>query len=72
MAVLDYSDPEGMARKEATAVWQIASSPVKDLGMRLVLAAEEGFQPRHTYLVRVVQGIGASEKILAEGNVLLE
>ena len=72
VAILDYTDPEGMARKEATAVWQIDSAPVKDLGMRLVFSAEDGFQPRHTYLVRVVQGIGADEKILAEGNFLLE
>jgi hypothetical protein len=72
VAILDYTDPEGMARKEATAVWQIDSSPVKDLGMRLVLLAEDGFRARHTYLVRMVQGIGADEKVLAEGNFLLE
>ena len=72
VAVLDYLDPEGMARKEATAVWQIGGSPIKDIGLRLVLAAEDGFKAHHTYLVRMVQGIGASEKILAEGNFLLE
>jgi hypothetical protein len=72
VAVLDYMDPEGMARKEATAVWQIGSSPVKDIGMRLVLAAEDGFKAHHTYLVRMVQGVGANEKILAEGNFMLE
>ena len=72
VAILDYTDPDGMARKEATAVWQIEGSPAKDLGMRLVLSAEDGFQARHTYLVRMVQGVGANEKILAEGNFLLE
>jgi len=72
VAVMDYTDPDGMARKEATAVWQIGSSPVKDLGMRIVLAAEDGFKAHHTYLVRMVQGVGANEKILAEGNFLLE
>jgi hypothetical protein len=72
VAVMDYADPEGIARKEATAVWQLTSPETKDFGMRLVLLAEDGFQPYHTYLVRIVQGTGASEKILAEGSVLLE
>ncbi len=72
VAVLDYADPEGMARKEATAVWQVEGPGVKDLGMRFVLSAEDGFRSHHTYLVRVVQGDGAHEKILAEGNFLLE
>ena len=72
VAVLDYTDPDGMARKEATAVWQIDSAPVKDLGMRFVFAAEDGFKAKHTYQVRVVQGLGANEKLLAEGNFLLE
>ena len=72
VAMMDYADPEGMARKEATAVWLVESPPVKNFGMRFVFSAEDGFQPRHTYLVRVVQGVGADEKILAEGNFLLE
>jgi hypothetical protein len=72
MAVMDYADPDGMAKKEATAVWQIDGAVAKELGLRLVLAAEDGFLPRHTYLVRLVQGAGASEKVLAEGNFLLE
>jgi hypothetical protein len=72
VAVMDYADPEGMARKEATAVWQLTSPPTRELGMRLVFSADDGFQPHHTYWVRIVQGVGASEKTLAEGNVLLE
>jgi hypothetical protein len=72
VAVMDYADPEGMVRKEATAVWQVDGPPTKSLGLRLVFSAEEGFEPRHTYLVRIVQGTGSAEKILAEGNVLLE
>jgi hypothetical protein len=72
VAVLDRADPEGIARKEATAVWQLASPPTKDLGMRLAFSADDGFQSHHTYLVRIVQGTGANEKALAEGNVLLE
>jgi hypothetical protein len=72
VAVMDYSDPEGMDRKEATAVWRIEGSLTKDLGMRLAFSAEDGFQARHTYLVRMVQGVGADERVLAEGNFLLE
>jgi hypothetical protein len=72
VAVMDRADPEGIARKEATAVWQLTSPPTKDLGMRLAFSADDGFQSHHTYLVRIVQGAGASEKTLAEGNVLLE
>jgi hypothetical protein len=72
LAVLDRADPEGIARKEATAVWQLTSPPTKDLAMRLAFSADDGFQSHHTYLVRIVQGTGTSEKTLAEGNVLLE
>jgi hypothetical protein len=72
VAVMDYSDPEGMDRKEATAVWRIEGSQTKDLGMHLAFSAEDGFQARHTYLVRMVQGVGADERVLAEGNFLLE
>lgn len=72
VAVMDYADPDGMARKEATAVWQIDGASAKDLGVRLVLSAADGFLPRHTYLVRMVEGTGAHEKVLAEGNFLLE
>lgn len=72
VAVMDYADPDSIAKKEATAVWQIDGATAKDLGMRFVFTAADGFLPRHTYLVRMVQGVGASEKILAEGNFLLE
>jgi len=73
VAVMDYADPEGMARKEAVAVWEVAKgSPVKDLGMHFVFSADDGFQAKHTYLLRVVQGTGENEHILAEGNFELK
>ena len=72
VAVMDYADPDGMAKKEATAVWQVDGTTAKDLGLRFVFSPEDGFLPRHTYLVRMVQGVGAQEKVLAEGNFLLE
>ena len=40
--------------------------------MRFLLSPEQGFQPSHTYRLRVVQGQGKSEKILAEGEFHLE
>jgi|SRR5450631_571480 len=72
VAVMDRADPEGIARKEATALWQLTSPPSRDLGMHLAFSTDDGFQPQHTYLVRIVQGTGANEKTLAESNVLLE
>ena len=72
VAVMDRAYPEGIARKEATAVWQLESPGTRDLGMRFAFSSDDGFQAHHTYLVRIAQGVGASEKILAEGNVLLE
>jgi len=72
VAVLDYADPDGMARKEATAVWQIDGATAKALGVRFAFSAVDGFAPRHTYLVRMVQGVGAGEKVLAEGSFQLE
>ena len=57
-----------MTHSPGAASWQCSAC----LGMRLVFSAEEGFKAKHTYLVRVVQGVGANEKILAEGDFLLE
>jgi hypothetical protein len=72
VAVMDYAYPDSIAKKEAVAIWQIDGAATKDLGMRLAMSSADGFLPRHTYLVRMVQGVGAHEKILAEGNFLLE
>jgi hypothetical protein len=47
-------------------------NPGRDLGMRFVLTPEDGFEPSHTYLVRVVQTNSNSERILAEGDFHLE
>jgi hypothetical protein len=72
VAVMDYGDPDGMAKKEATAVWQVDGARAKDLGLRFAFSTEDGFLPRHTYLVRLIQGVGVNEKVLAEGSFLLE
>ena len=40
--------------------------------MRFSLSPEQGFVSSHSYQVRVVQGQGKAEKILAEGEFRLE
>ena len=72
VAVFDRDDPESIARKEAMAMWNVSMDPGHDLGMRFLLTSEEGFEPSHTYLLRVVQVEGARDRILAEGTVHLE
>jgi hypothetical protein len=47
-------------------------NPGRDLGMRFLLSPEDGFEPSHTYVVRVVQTQGLRDRVLAEGNVHLE
>jgi hypothetical protein len=72
VAVFDRNDPESIARKEAKAFWNVTMNPGHDLGMRFLLSPDDGFEPSHTYLVRVVQTQGVRDRVLAEGNVHLE
>jgi len=72
VAVLDGERPEVVASHQALVAWDVTMQPGKNLGIRFLLSPEQGFQPSHTYLLRVVQGQGNSEKILAEGEFHLE
>jgi len=72
VAVFDRDDPESIARKEAKALWTVDMNPGRDLGMRFLLTPEDGFEPSHTYLLRVVQTQGVRDRVLAEGTVHLE
>jgi hypothetical protein len=72
VAVMDGENPDAIANHEALVVWDVEMKPGKYLGMRFLLSPEQGFKPSHNYLLRVVQGQGKSEKILAEGQVHLE
>ena len=72
VAVFDTADPESIARKEAKILWDVNMNPGRELGMRFLLAPEDGFEPSHTYLVRVVQAKSKWERILAEGIFHLE
>jgi len=72
VAVLDAEDAEAMAAHYALALWDIEMQPSDSLGMRFLLSPELGFRPSHTYLLRMVQGRGTSERILAQGELRLE
>ena len=72
VAVFDREDPESIAQNEAKVLWNVSMSPGRDLGMRFLLSPDDGFEPSHTYLVRVVQTQGVRDRVLAEGNVHLE
>jgi hypothetical protein len=72
VAVMDGESPEAMENHQALVVWDVSMKLGKNLGMRFLLSPEQGFQPSHSYVLRVVQGQGKSEKILAEGEFHLE
>jgi hypothetical protein len=72
VAIFDRADPDSLAQKEAKVVWTVDMNPGRELGMRFLITPEDGFEPSHTYLVRVVQTNSNSERILAEGDFHLE
>jgi hypothetical protein len=72
VAVMDGESPEALEKHRALVLWDVTMQPGKSLGMRFLLSPERGFQPSHTYLLRVVQGQTKSEKILAEAEFHLE
>ena len=72
VAVMDGESPEAVAARQALVVWDVNMKPGTSLGMRFLLSPEQGFQPSHSYMLRVVQGQGKSERILAEGEFHLE
>lgn len=72
VAIIDGENPEAVANHDALVVWDVDMKPGKNLGMRFLLLPEQGFQPSHSYLLRVVQGQGKSEKVLAQGEFHLE
>lgn len=72
VAIFDTADPESLARKEAKMLWDVNMNPGRELGMRFLLTPQDGFEPSHTYLLRVVQAKRKWERILAEGVFHLE
>ncbi len=72
VVLLDKSDPDAIANKEAVLIWDVYTLPTKLLAMRFELRPEVGFLPGHSYLLRLVQTNKSGEKILADGEVNLE
>jgi hypothetical protein len=72
VAVFDREDQEGIAHNEAKVLWHVSMGSGRDLGLRFLLSPEDGFEPSHTYMVRVVQAQGLRQRVLAEGDVHLE
>lgn len=72
VALFDRDDQESILANEAKAIWTVNMEPGRDLGMRFLLSPADGFEPSHTYLVRVVQENGQAVHALADGVVHLE
>ena len=72
VAVFDRDDQESILANEAKVFWTVDMQPRRDLGMRFLLSPEDGFEPSHAYMVRVVQESGEKVRALAEGDVHLE
>jgi hypothetical protein len=70
--VQDADTPPSMEDLFARVVWDVDMSPAHHLGMRFALSPDQGFDPSHTYRVRVLQHQGQGTKLLAEGELRLE
>lgn len=67
----DLEDPDAIANRQFTALYQAPLRAGPRLAARVVLSPEDGFRPGHSYRVRVVQLINGKEIVLAESDVAL-
>jgi hypothetical protein len=72
VVIYDREDPQAVANREVTALWDFKTVASKQLGVHARLDPEDGFQAGHTYLFRVTQILGKREVVLAEGDIKLE
>lgn len=72
VALLDGEDAEAVAHHLAILVWDVHTTPTRHLGLRFLLSPDEGVRSSHSYLLRVVQKQGKSERLLAAGEFHLE
>jgi hypothetical protein len=72
VVVYDRADPQAIANREVTALWDFKTVGAKLLGVHASLDPEDGFLAGHTYLFRVTQILGKREVVLAEGDIKLE
>jgi hypothetical protein len=70
--VQDADTPPSMKNLFARVVWNVDTRPAKHLGMRFALSPDQGFDPSHSYRVRILQHQGRGTKLLAEGKLRLE
>ena len=68
----DKADPQALAHREATGLWELPVGATKLLGVQLRIDADAGFRAAHGYVLRIVQLLGKREVVLAEGEVTLE
>ena len=69
--VQDADDPPSRANIFARVVWNVDMKPDNHLGMRVTLPPNEGFDPWHSYRVRILQRQGKTRRLLAEGRLHL-
>ncbi len=69
--LFDADDPEALAARQFTALYQANAKAGNRLAARLSLSPDEGFRAGHTYRLRIVQLISEKEILLAEGDVTL-
>jgi hypothetical protein len=69
--IYDADDPDALAARQFTALYQTNVKAGKTLSAKLSLAPDEGFRSGHTYRVRIVQLVGGKEILMAEGDVTL-
>jgi hypothetical protein len=69
--LFDSDDPEALAARQFTALYQANVKAGAKVGARLVLSPEEGFRAGHTYKLRIMQLVSGREILLAEGDVTL-
>jgi hypothetical protein len=70
--VQDADTPPSMENLFARVVWDVDTNPAHHLGMRFALSPDQGFDPSHSYRVRVLQHQRQGTKLLAEGELHLE
>jgi hypothetical protein len=67
----DLADPQSVKNHENTALFQAPVKAGRQLAAHLSLSPEDGFQPGHTYRLRIVQLLGGHEVLLQETDFTL-
>jgi hypothetical protein len=68
----DVHDPNAIEEHRYTALYQMSIPRATQLAAGLTLSSDDGFQPGHTYRLRIAQLIDGKEVVLAETDLALE